>query len=138
MKYAIPLYKEEKYRYDNDGNKEIDYVDDNGKVFYITTGEKETIYSEPIEFRANIAGKIKDSMAKEFGIGNNPNYASLVCNKGEYDLPVGAIIWKRSQPTYKEFNGELIVDSSSSDYDVVGRVDEFMGEDNFLLHKQQK
>lgn len=138
MKYATPLYEEDKYKYDADGNKLIDYVDDDGTIYYITTGEKEVIYSEPIEFQANISGKVRESMAKEFGIGNNPNYAAIVSEKDEFDFKVGSIIWKKTEPEYKEFDGRQIIDFSSADYDVVGIVNEFINEDYYLLHKRQK
>lgn len=138
MKYAIPLYQEDKYKYDADGNKLIDYVDDDGTIFYVTTGEPETIYSEPVEFDGNIAGKIREVLAKEFGIDNEPNYATLVTAKGEYDFKYGTLIWRNHEPTYKEFNGNMIIDSASSDYGVVGTVDEFLNEDMYLLHKRQK
>lgn len=138
MYYAIPLDSEEDFARDSNGDPLIDCVDDDGTIYYQYTGEPVSIYSEPTEFSANIDGEIRETMAQEFGITSNPNYAKLVTAKGAFNFPINTIIWRGSRPEYRPFKDGIIVDSASADYDLVGIIDEALHEDEYLLHKRRK
>lgn len=135
MYFSIPDKEVEVYKLDENGDKIVDYVDDDGTVYYVMNGTKEVVYTEPQVLKGNINGKITQNLAKEFGIENLPNYAVLLVSKGAYKLIVGGVIWKNAKPTYKDFNGEQVVDISSSKYNIVAVNSESLNEDVYLLHK---
>lgn len=132
MKYSLATGKVPTYQVDADGN--VIYTEINGDQVPLETGEFDVGYTDPVEFSACISGKLKETLIKEFGVVNDPNYAQIVCDKGELPFQVGTIIWRVSEVGYK--NG--IIDGSSADYEVRGVIDEGLDIDIFFLHKNAK
>lgn len=134
MKYALLTGQAPIYVYDDDGNKIVDYVDEEGNEYYRETGEYEYEYSEPISFFSNISSKLVEAMWNSFGIDNSHYYAQLICEKGYIPLAEGAVIWKKSDPKYKN-KEQTITDGASADYTVVGVADDNLNFDYYLLKK---
>lgn len=134
MFYAEQIGEQPIYQLDENGEKIISYVDDDGNIYYQETGEKEVIYSEPHEFWANISSSLSEMHMKAWGIDQSSIYCEIVASKGTLNLPIGSVVWKKSPIIYREDNPAQIA-SNSSDYTVMGVMDEFINEDWFLLRK---
>ncbi|MBQ2381163.1 MAG: hypothetical protein II291_01185, partial [Succinivibrio sp.] len=53
--YSLLMGEQPIYALDDEGNKIIEYVDEDGNIYYQETGETELVYSEPVSFFANIS-----------------------------------------------------------------------------------
>ena len=95
MSYA--LYNEQIPVYETDGNGDIIYDIIDGVEIPIETGETKLGYSEAIPFKANISMSGGESEAKEFGLSVEDYNAIVVCDKGEYPITEGALIWHESE-----------------------------------------
>lgn len=133
--YSLFVSNSPKYELDEDGNRIIDSYDDFGNPIYLEVGENEDTYSQPVEFWACIDGNVRETLMKEFGTINSPNYAQIVAKTGLYDFKVGTLIWKDSEIEYKE---DGTPDEASADYDVIGILDEQTDNTTFFLHKNVK
>lgn len=120
MNYAYPIGEYEEIETDEQGNVKyvIDYIDDNGNVYYAKddngnlipeyTGNKVTVYCEPISFYSNISQQGgSDAQAEPYGISTSDYEATMVYQKGAIALKEGALIWKDSEVEY-EYNGEKV------------------------------
>lgn len=120
MKYAYRIGEITEIEKDEQGNPMyvVDYIDDNGNVYYakddngnlipLYSGEKKIIYCEPIDFEANISQQGgSDAQAEPYGISTSDYEATIVYEKGAYPLTEGALIWKDSEVEY-EYNGEEV------------------------------
>lgn len=136
MKYSLQGERVPIYETDENGNI-VYYTDSDGNKIPIETGEYTTGYSRPIPFLANINNKLNEVVWKDFGIDDSTNYAQIVANKGELQLKVGSVIWKKSEVGYKD-DEKTIVDETTADYTVKGIADEGMSEDLFLLQRNVK
>lgn len=126
MKYALFLKSVEIPEVDTDGNPEY-YVDKDGNKHYIYTGQKEDIYTEPIDFSSNIAMAGGEAEAMEYGLSINDYEAKIIYPKNAYPIVEGSLIWVSSEPKYEDeeektfvVNGEVyktkVIDKTSSDY----------------------
>lgn len=129
MFYSLPIGQFPIYSTDEDGN--IIYVPVDGKDVPVETGNYETFYGNPIEFKANISSTLASAAFKPFGVDNSANMATICCDKGYLDLKIGAIIWKNSQVRYKNDR----VDSASADFVVKGIDIEGLNNDLYLLER---
>lgn len=114
MFYAQLLGEEPVYRYDQFGEKIVDFVDADGTKHYRVTGNKTMVYSEPIEFKANISENAGDVVSTEFGIDNASYDASVVYTLNKFPITETSLVWFRTKPTYK--HGKI--DPMSADYKV--------------------
>ena len=103
LKYAKPLGTRPKTKTDAKGN-------------VVKTGGSETYYSEPIDFKANIAMSGGEADMVEFGLNLTDYSAKIVADKGKIPLKEGFIIWNESEPQ-TDSEGHGIIDSA--DYIVV-------------------
>lgn len=134
MYYSLFIESTTVYERDEDGNLIIDYVDDEGNVYYREAGTVEEHYDTPIEFHASISSELNELHARSFGVDQSSIYSRLVCSKGELPFKYGVKIWKESPVKWKdEIN--LIPDADSADYTVTGVQTEYMNEDWYLLQR---
>lgn len=130
MYFSNPNDLQPIYERDEDGN--IIYIDVDGESVPIDTGEMELGFDEPVEFFANINGKLSEVTLEAFGIDNSMNYCEIVTNKDAFDMKIGAIIWRSSEIKYKA-DGNPDIDSA--DYVIRGVVKESLNEDRYLVKR---
>lgn len=132
MYFSLPVGRVPVYVMDEDGN--IKTVEVDGEEIPVESGEYETEYGEPVEFKANISSTLASAAFKPFGIDNSANMATICCDKGYLDLQIGARVWKHSPIRYKDAEN-TIVDGSSADFVVKGIDIEGLNNDLFLLER---
>lgn len=121
----VPIYET-----DEDGN--IRYIEVDGELAPVETGEYEPGFSTPVEFKANISGKLNDVIVRAFGADSSNNHAQIVADKGVLPFKIGTRIWLRSKVEYKD-EAKTIPDGDSADYRVDGLMLEGINEDMFYL-----
>lgn len=114
LKYATLIGEQPVYAVDDNGNKIIDYVDDQGNVYYRTEGTR-TVYDNPIDFKASIAFSSDEVQAVEFGVDVSSYDATLLFNLNEFPITETTLIWHKSEPRFVDD----IVDANSADYKVI-------------------
>lgn len=127
MKYSLQGQTVTIYERDDEGNilyegytdtegNFIPYLDDEGNKIPKVLEEK-TGFSEPVDFKANIAFSGGEAQTKEYGFDTADFDAVLLTDKGMYPLKKGDLIWFDSKPTYAS---DSLVDETSADFTVVG------------------
>ena len=101
------------YYTDNDGNP---YLDDEGNKMPKVLEEK-TGFSEPVDFKANIAFSGGEAQSKEYGFDTADFDAILLTDRNMLPIQKGDLIWLDSKPTY---TSDSLVDETSADFTVVG------------------
>jgi hypothetical protein len=109
-----------------------EYVDEDGNRY--PTGEPKNIYSEPIEFKGNIAMSGGEAEAQEFGLNLADYEAVLVMDKNTLPITETSLIWHNSEPT-KDDKG--YTDEYSSDYRIV-KYSPSLNFDKYVLKKVVK
>lgn len=104
MKYSLQIGEVPIYETDDDGNI-LFYKDKDGNRYPMDTGEKEIVFSTPVEFQANIAMSGGESEAQEFGLSQADYEAVALYSNGEVPLVEGSLVWFESEPEYK-YNGD--------------------------------
>lgn len=122
---STPIYKTDEF-----GN--TIYIEVDGERVPVETGEYSPGFSMPVEFKANIAGKLSDVIIRAFGADSSDNHAQIVSDKDVLPFEIGTRIWKKSKVRYKD-DAKTIVDPDSSDYRVDGLLLEGLNEDMFYL-----
>lgn len=130
MYYSQKTGWQEQYELDEDGN--IKYIEIDGEQVPVTTGEKKLSYGLPIEFYANINGKLNDAIVRAFGVDNSDNHAQIVANKDEFPFVIGTRIWLHTEVSYID-KDKTIVNQDTADYEVRGVLKEALNEDMFYL-----
>lgn len=118
MYYALYKGVEPEYVLDENGNKIIDYTDEDGNVYYRETGNKVPTYFEPVLFHANISMSGGEISTQEYGIDVSSYDAIVVLDKGQIPIEETSLIWYESIPTYKDAD-RTIVDGNKADYRVL-------------------
>lgn len=127
MKYSLQGQTVTIYERDDDGNilyegytdtegNFIPYLDDEGNKIPKVLEEK-TGFSEPVDFKANIAFSGGEAQSKEYGFDTADFDAVLLTDRGEYPFKKGDVIWLDSEPTSTP---DSLVDETSADFTVVG------------------
>ena len=137
MYYSLLIGEEPIYELDEDGNKKVGYVDEDGHTHYLETGEKEAVYSKPVPFQNGISGKLSEVLVKEFGIDDTSMYAEMDAEANKYPIVAESIIWRKSEILYKGAD-KTIPDKTSCDYVVTGVLDEGLNVWNYLLRRNLK
>lgn len=130
MFYSKPGESTPIYETDEFGN--IKYITVDGEQIPVETGEYSPGFSMPVEFKANIAGKLSDVIIRAFGADSSDNHAQIVSDKNVLPFEIGTRIWKKSKVRYKD-DAKTIVDGDSADYVVRGLLLEGLSEDMFYL-----
>lgn len=136
--YALLVDTIPQYDFDDEGNKIVDYVDEEtGETYYVESGTRTPVYSTPVEFRGNIAFAGADLLRQEYGISDENYEAVLVLNKNEIPLQDTSLIWYQSDPGTKIVDSVEYADDSTADYRVLKSVPS-LNNDRFILAKVVK
>ena len=136
--YALLIGTKPEYELDGEGNRIVDYVDEEtGEVFYVETGVNKPVYSPAVEFKGNIAFAGADLLRQEFGISDENYEAVLVLNKDQIPITETSLIWYQSTPQTYEEDDEKYADDSTADYRVLRSVPS-LNNDRFILAKVVK
>lgn len=118
MKYSIKGERQPIYVLDENGNKIVEFVDDEGNVYYRETGSYTNGWHEPVEFMGNIAMSGGEVEAQEYGLSVADYDSTIIYSKNEYPIKEGSLIWVDSNVEYKDIEQNEIIESSA-DYKVV-------------------
>lgn len=148
MYYALLIGEEPIYELDEDGNRKIDFVDEDGNTHYLETGEKRLVYSAPVPFRNGISGKLSEVLVKEFGIDDTSMYAEMDAEANKYPIATESLIWRGNEsfpypslvvfPSNELFPADGTIDKTSCDYVVAGVLNEGLNVWNYLLRRNLK
>lgn len=123
MKYSLQGQTVTIYERDDDGNI-LYYTDNDGNPYLDDEGNKmpkvleEKIgFSEPVDFKANIAFSGGEAQSKEYGFDTADFDAILLTDKNTLPIQKGDLIWLDSKPTY---TSDSLVDETSADFTIVG------------------
>ncbi len=131
MKYSLKQKREPIYELDENGNRIIEFIDDEGNIYYKETGSYTSGWSEPVIFYANVAQSGGEAEAREFGLSVADYDATIVLQKNEVPLKEGALIWLKNEVLY--LNEEMVeVDEKSADFTVL-RVSESINFVKYVL-----
>lgn len=117
MKYSQHGQKVTIYEKDDDGNIKY-YVDGDGNKIPLIADEK-VGFSEPVDFRANIAFSGGEAKVEEFGFNAADYDAIMLTDKNEFPLKKGDLIWLNSEVAYIDEDAKT-VDETSADFTIVG------------------
>lgn len=118
MKFSSKGNPEPIYVTDENGNKVIEYITEEGEPIYKETGEYTSGWSAPVIFYGNIAQSGGEAEAREFGLSVADYDAVVLLDKDEVPLKEGDAVWHKSPVLYP--NGEEHgLDGKSADYTVV-------------------
>ena len=134
MHYALLNGRKPVYELDNDGNPIVEYVDEEGTVYYRETGDYEPAYDKPVEFLGNIAMSGGESEAVEYGLNLGDYEAVLLVAKNLLPITETSLIWLNSEPKY---NSDRSVDGNSADYTIV-KISPSLNVDKYVLKKVVK
>lgn len=115
LKYALQVGEVPVYERDEDGN--IIYIEADGQKVPVETGETEPGYSNPIDFRGNIAMSGGEAEAKSFGVDISEYDAILLMEKNRIPIDETSLIWHTSKVRYID-EQNTIVDRKSADYSI--------------------
>ena len=115
LKYALQVGEVPVYERDEDGN--IIYIEVDGQKVPVETGETEPGYSNPIDFRGNIAMSGGEAEAKSFGVDISEYDAILLMEKNRIPIDETSLIWHTSKVRYID-EQNTIVDRKSADYSI--------------------
>ena len=127
MKYSLQGQTVTIYERDDDGNilyegytdtegNFIPYLDDEGNKIPKVLEEK-TGFSEPVDFKANIAFSGGEAQSKEYGFDTADFDAILLTDRNTLPIQKGDLIWLNSKPTY---TSDSLVNETSADFTIVG------------------
>ena len=115
LKYALQVGEVPVYERDEDGN--IIYIEVDGQKVPVETGETEPGYSNPIDFRGNIAMSGGEAEAMSFGVDISEYDAILLMEKNRIPIDETSLIWHTSKVRYID-EQNTIVDRKSADYSI--------------------
>lgn len=119
IKYALLYGEEPVYERDENGNLIVDYIESGGRIFYKITGEKQLVYSDPIEIEVNIAFNSSEIETVEYGVDISNYDATLIYLLKEFPITETSLVWFESEPTYRGAGHYRTVDPASADYKVL-------------------
>lgn len=134
LKYALQVGEVPIYERDENGN--IIYIEVDGQKVPVETGETEPGYSNPIDFRGNIAMSGGEAEAKSFGVDISEYDAILLMEKNRIPIDETSLIWHTSKVRYID-EQNTIVDKKSADY-TVKRVQPSLNFTRYLLKRVVK
>ena len=123
MKYSLQGQTVTIYERDDEGNI-LYYTDNDGEPYLDDEGnkipkvlEEKTGFSEPVDFKANIAFSGGEAQSKEYGFDTADFAAILLTDRNTLPVQKGDLIWLDSKPTY---TSDSLVDETSADFTIVG------------------
>ena len=133
MKYSIMGEKQPIYETDEDGNI-IYYTDEDGNQIPLESGNYTSGWSEPKDFKGNIAMSGGEAEAQEFGLNLADYQAILVVGKNTLPITETSLIWHENEPK-TDISGN--VDEYSADYRII-KVGKSLNVDKYVLKKVVK
>lgn len=115
LKYALQVGEVPIYERDESGN--IVYIEVDGQKVPVETGETEVGYSNPIDFKGNIAMSGGEAEAKSFGVDISEYDAILLMEKDRIPINETSLIWHTSEVQYTD-EQNTVVDRKSADYSI--------------------
>lgn len=134
MYYALYKGSEPAYALDENGDKIINYIDEEGNIYYEETGENRNVYENPVEFYGNIAMSGGESEAVEYGLDVSSYSAVMITDKGSIPITETSRIWHTTEPIMNKYG---TVDEFSADYTVV-KVSPSLNYDKYILQRVNK
>lgn len=131
LKYALQVGEVPVYERDENGN--IIYIEVDGQKVPVETGETEIGYSNPVDFRGNIAMSGGEAEAKSFGVDISDYDAILLMENGKIPIDESSLIWHTSEVKYID-KQNTVVDRKSADY-TVKRVQPSLNFTRYLLKR---
>lgn len=116
--YALQLGEQPIYELDANGNKIVDYIDEEGNEYYRETGETEIVYSKPVSFFGNISMSSGESKIEEYGVDISNYDAVLVLDKDEIPITETSLIWFESEIAYRD-SARTNINPHSADFKVL-------------------
>lgn len=123
MKYSLQGQTVTIYERDDNGNI-LYYTDNDGEPYLDSEGnkipkilEEKTGFSEPVDFKANIAFSGGEAQTKEYGFDTADFDAILLTDRNMLPIQKGDLIWLDSKPTYTD---DSLIDETSADFTIVG------------------
>lgn len=101
MKYASFLYTLDVVATNSMGEPQY-YEDSDGERTYIVTGEKKSVFSEPVEMEANISFSGGEAESQDYGLSIADFDAILLTDLKAYPITEGTLIWTKSPVEYEE------------------------------------
>ncbi len=133
LHYSNFSNEEPVYVLDSNGNKIVDFVDDDGTTYYLVTGETHKAYSLPSVMEANVAMSGGRAKTVEYGIDDSAYDLSVVYELKKYPIDETTLVWYESEPIIVDG----VVDEKSADYKVV-KIKNSLNETKLLLSKLVK
>lgn len=133
MMYALLDGTYPEYALDANGDKIIDYTDEQGNVHYLETGNEIITYFAPVEFYANISLNAGETQQTEYGIDISSYDASVTYLRKEFPITETTLIWFETEPVFKDGH----VDPKTADFKVVS-VKPSLNYEKILLSKLVK
>lgn len=124
--YSLYLGQEPEYALDENGMKVVEYIDEDGNVYYVETGNYVDVYSQPVIFYGNIAMSGGEAEAVEFGLNVGDYEAVLLMSKGELPIDETSLIWHDNEPT------DVVVKKEYADYTVI-KISPSLNQDKYIL-----
>lgn len=136
LKYALLQKIEPEYVLDENGEKIVEFVDEEGNVYYKQTGNMKAYYGDLTEFLGNISLSGGESREVNYGVDVSAYDAVLVLDKDVLPLTETSLIWHESEVGYKDAE-ETEIDAESADYKVT-RVSPSLNQVKYLLERVVK
>ena len=135
MEYSLFEKGKVIYETDKDGNPIIEYVDDNGNVYYRQDGTIQDVYAEPKTIWVSLNSSLREAQFEEWGIDEASYvYSQIKIEKGilPKEFGYGTKLWYESPVGRKE---DGTVDEDSADYTVKGVMTDRLQFDFYLLQR---
>lgn len=136
LKYALLKKNEPEYVLDENGEKIVEFVDEDGNIYYKQTGNLKTYYGDLTEFLGNISLSGGESREVNYGVDVSAYDAVLIMDKGALPITETSLIWHESEVGYKDAE-ETEIDAETADYKVT-RVSPSLNQVKYLLERVVK
>lgn len=133
LKYALFHENEPEYALDENGEKIVEFVDEDGIVYYKQTGNVKTYYGDLTDFLGNISLSGGESREVNYGVDVSDYDAVLVMDKDALPITETSLIWQESEVGYKDTD-KTEIDAKSADYKVT-RVSPSLNQVKYLLER---
>ncbi len=132
MFYALQLESNPVYETDDEGN--VIFAEVDGEEVPVETGDHNTVYADPVGFRANIHGAGGEAEAEAYGVSLGSYDAVLYSTVKSLPITETSLIWVDTEPQFDE--NEVLI-PESADYKVK-RVPPSLNEIVYLLERIEK
>lgn len=136
LKYALFHENEPIYALDENGEKIVEFVDEDGIIYYQQTGNVKTYYGDLTDFLGNISLSGGESKEVNYGVDVSAYDAVLIMDKDSLPITETSLIWQESEVGYKDIEKNEI-DAKSADYKVT-RVSPSLNQVKYLLERVVK